>query len=64
MLLEILNNAGSLFALTLTTVIFVFFTDNYLILSVIFGIYLLIHFIVSYQDIKQIVELYKNRKNK
>ena len=61
---EILNNAGSLFALTLTTVIFVFFTDNYLILSVIFGIYLLIHFIVSYQDIKQIVELYKNRKNK
>ena len=61
---EILDNAGSLFALTLTTVILSVFTNDLIIQSVIFGIYLIIHFLVSYEDIKQIVVLIKNRKNK
>ena len=61
---EILGNAGSLFALTVTTVILDVFIDNYIILSVIFVIYLIIHFLVSFQDIKQIVSLYKSKRGK
>jgi len=62
--LEILDNAGSLFAITITTIIISFFINDYLILTAIFGIYLLIHFLVSIQDIKQIILLFKNRKKK
>jgi len=61
---EILGNAGSLFALTVTTVILDVFIDNYIILSVIFVIYLIIHLLVSLQDIKQIVSLYKSKRGK
>ena len=59
---EILDNAGILFAIPLTTVILSAFITDYLILSALFGIYLLAHFLVSYKDIKQIVLLYKSRK--
>jgi len=62
--LEILENAGSLFAITIITIILSFIINNYLILSIIFVIYLIIHFIVSLEDIKQIVILFKNRKSR
>jgi O-antigen/teichoic acid export membrane protein len=62
--LEILDNAGSLFAITIITIILSFIINNYLILSIIFVIYLIIHFIVSLEDIKQIVILFKNRKSR
>lgn len=61
--LEILDNAGSLFAITITTIIASFFINDYLILTALFGIYLLVHFRVSNQDIKQIKMLFKNRKS-
>lgn len=61
---EILNNAGTLFALTITTIILSFFTNNYIILSSLYGIYFIIHLLVSFKDLKQIVSLYKIRKNK
>ena len=61
---EILTNAGSLFAITLVTIILSFFISDYLILMALFGIYLLIHLRVSYQDIKQILLLIKRKKNK
>jgi O-antigen/teichoic acid export membrane protein len=62
--LEILDNAGSLFAITITTLIFSFFINDYVILTALYGIYLLIHLRVSNQDIKQIISLYKSRKSK
>ena len=62
--LEILDNAGNLFAITITTIILFFFISDYYVLSALFVIYLLIHFLVSKQDIKQIVSLYKSRKSK
>ena len=62
--LEILDNAGSLFAITITTIIASFFINDYLILTALFGIYLLVHFRVSNQDIKQIILLLKNRKSR
>ena len=62
--LEILDNAGSLFAITITTIIASFFINDYLILTALFGIYLLVHFRVSNQDIKQIIMLFKNRKSR
>jgi len=62
--LEILDNAGSLFAITITIIISSLFINDYLILTALFGIYLLIHFRVSNQDIKQIILLFKNRKSK
>ena len=62
--LEILDNAGSLFAITITTIIASFFIHDYLILTALFGIYLLVHFRASNQDIKQIIILFKNRKSK
>jgi len=61
---EILGNAGSLFALTVTTVILDAFINDYLILSAIFIIYLIIHFLISFQDIKQIILLYKSKTGK
>ncbi|MEJ2195901.1 MAG: lipopolysaccharide biosynthesis protein [Ignavibacteriaceae bacterium] len=61
---EILGNAGSLFALTVTTVIIYAFLNDYVIISVLFVIYLSIHFIISFQDIKQIVLLYKSKTRK
>jgi len=60
---EILNNAGSLFAITLISVISSFFVKEYLILTAVFTIYLVIHILVSYQDIKQIIILFKQKKN-
>jgi O-antigen/teichoic acid export membrane protein len=62
--LEILENAGSLFAITITTILLSFFINDYLILVALYGIYLVIHFVVSSQDIKQIIKLFKDRKNK
>ncbi len=62
--LEILDNAGSLFAITITTIISSLFINDYLILTALFGIYLLVHFRVSIQDLKQIIVLYKNRKSR
>jgi len=62
--LEILDNAGSLFAITITTLILSFFINDYVILTALYGIYLLIHLRVSNQDIKQIISLYKSRKSK
>jgi len=61
--LEILDNAGSLFAVTLVTLIISFFTNNYLLLSLLFALYLVWHMIISYSDIKQIWSLYKDKKN-
>ena len=61
---EILDNAGSLFALTITTIILSFITADYVILTALYGIYLFVHFLVSRQDIKQIISLYKSRKSK
>ncbi len=61
--LEILDNAGSLFAMTIVTLIISFFTSNYLLLSLLFAVYLVLHFIMSYSDIKQIWFLYKEKKN-
>ena len=60
----ILNNAGSLFVLTIITVILSFFIHQYLILTVLFVVYFLIHLRISYQDIKEIILLFKNRNNK
>ncbi len=62
--LEILDNAGSLFAITITTIILSFFINDYFVLTALYGIYLLIHFLVSNRDIKQIISLYKSRKSK
>jgi len=59
---EILDNAGSLFAISLITIILFFFISDYIILTVLYSIYLLAHFKVSYQDIKLIVALIKDRK--
>ena len=60
--IEILDVGGGLFALTIITVISSAFIKDYLILSVIFVIYLIIHFLISFKDIKQILLLYKKRK--
>lgn len=59
--IEILDIGGGLFALTIITVILSAFIKDYLILSVIFVIYLIIHFLVSFKDIKQIILIYKSR---
>ena len=59
---EILNNAGGLFLLTTLTSLLIFVISNYIILTVIFAIYLAIHILLSYKDIKQIIVLIKNRK--
>jgi O-antigen/teichoic acid export membrane protein len=61
--LEILDNAGGLFAVTIVTLIISFFTSNYLLLSLLFAIYLVLHIIISYSDIKKIWSLYKEKKN-
>jgi O-antigen/teichoic acid export membrane protein len=61
---DILDNAGSLFAITVIVIILSFFTTDYIILAALFSIYLIIHFLLSKQDLKQIVTLYKSRKNK
>jgi len=61
---EIFNNAGSLFAITLITVILSVFIQEYSILTVLFVVYLLAHLKVSYQDIKQIMVLYKEKRSK
>jgi O-antigen/teichoic acid export membrane protein len=61
---EILTNAGSLFAITLVTVILSFFIHENLILILLFVIYFLVHIGISYQDIKQILLLFKNKKDK
>ncbi|MEJ2196839.1 MAG: lipopolysaccharide biosynthesis protein, partial [Ignavibacteriaceae bacterium] len=60
---EILKNAGSLFAITLIAVISSLFVTEYLFLTVLFLIYLIIHILISYQDIQQIIMLIKHRKN-
>ncbi|MCZ6703974.1 MAG: lipopolysaccharide biosynthesis protein [Ignavibacteria bacterium] len=62
--LEILDNAGSLFAITITTIILSFFINDYLILTALYGLYLFIHFRVSNKDIKQIIQLFKDRKKR
>lgn len=61
--LDILSNAGSLFAITIIAVVLSLFINDYIILTVLFVIYILIHFLISNQDIKQIVFLFKSRKN-
>lgn len=61
--LDILGNAGSLFVITIIAITLSFFITDYIILTALFGIYLLIHFRISHQDIKQIVELFKSRKS-
>ncbi|MCU0343452.1 MAG: lipopolysaccharide biosynthesis protein [Ignavibacterium sp.] len=61
---EILNNAGNLFLLTILTSSSVFFISNYLVLALIFTLYFIIHIIISLQDLKQLLTLYKNRKTK
>jgi len=61
---EILTNAGSLFAITLVTVILSFFIHENLFLILLFGIYFVVHIGVSYQDIKQILLLFKSKKDK
>ena len=60
--LEILDNAGSLFAVTIVTLIVSFFTNDYLLLSLLFAVYLVLHIKTSYPDIKQIWSLYKEKK--
>jgi len=60
---EIFNNAGSLFMVTLIAVVSSFFVKEYLILTGLFLIYLIIHLLISYQDIKQILMLIKHKKN-
>jgi len=60
---EILKNAGSLFAITLIAVISSLFVTEYLFLTVLFLIYLIIHILISNQDIQQIIMLIKHRKN-
>ena len=62
--LEILDNAGSLFASTIITLILSFFITDYVILSALYVIYLLVHTLISKQDLKQIISLYKSRKSK
>ena len=59
---EILDNAGSLFVITLITIILFFFISDYIILTVLYSIYLFAHFKVSYHDIKLIIALFKDRK--
>ena len=60
--LEILDNAGSLFAVTIVTLIVSFFTNDYLLLSLLFAVYLVLHIKTSYPDIKQIWSIYKEKK--
>ncbi len=61
---EILNNAGLLFLLTFLTSITVLFVNSYLVLTVIFITYLIIHSKISWLDVKQLLALYKGRKIK
>lgn len=61
---EILGNAGSLFAITIAAIGSVFIIKNYVTLSVIYVVYLGVHLMLSYTDLKQIIILYKGRKNK
>jgi len=61
--LEILDNAGSLFAITISTLIISVFVNDHVILTALYVVYLLIHFRVSSKDIKQIISLYKSRKS-
>ncbi len=61
--LDIMDNAGSLFAITLITVILFFFISDYIILIVLYSVYLLAHIKVSYPDIKLIIALFKDRKS-
>jgi len=59
---EILGNAGTLFLLTICTAVSVLVVRDYFILGGIFVVYLVLHFIISFQDIKQILVVYKERK--
>lgn len=61
---EILGNAGSLFAVTLVAISSVFIVKNYIILSIIYLLYLVVHLLLSYTDLKQIIVLYNGKKNK
>lgn len=59
---EILGNAGSLFGITLIAILFVFIIKNFVILLLIYLVYLTVHLIISYADIRQIIILYKTKK--
>jgi len=59
---EILGNAGTLFLLTICTAVSVLVVKDYFILGGIFVVYLVLHFKISFQDIKQILIVYKERK--
>jgi len=59
---EILGNAGTLFLLTICTAVSVLVVKDYFILGGIFVVYLALHFKISFQDIKQILIVYKERK--
>jgi O-antigen/teichoic acid export membrane protein len=61
---EILENAGTLFLITTVTALAVFITGNYFILGFIFLVYLIIHIKISWQDIAQLLKVYKTRKMK
>lgn len=59
---EILSNAGTLFILTILAALSVLVVSNYIILAAIFVVYLVLHIWISLPDLKQIYQLFKNRK--
>ena len=61
---EILENAGSLFALTAIASCSVFVLSNYIALAVCFLIYLELHLLLSFQDLKQIINIYQDKNRK
>jgi len=59
---EILENAGGLFAATFIASILSIFISNYVILTIIFIIYLIVHSKISYKDVRQLWDMYRSRK--
>ena len=59
---EIFMNAGSLFVITLITSILSIFINNNMLLIILFILYLVVHIRISYKDVIQLWDMYRNRK--
>ena len=59
---EIFKNAGSLFAITFITSIISVFISNYIVLTIVYILYLVVHIRISYQDVVQLWDMYRTRK--
>jgi len=59
---EIFMNAGSLFVITLITSILSIFINNNMLLIILFILYLVVQIRISYKDVIQLWDMYRNRK--